>query len=98
MEGTLASNLRMASMGGVAARHLSRDTSEVIGFIGAGEQARMHLLSMKMVRPGLKKCRVAAPLSEVELSRNQYPGMRTRQTFSIWNACYCVPESVSNRP
>jgi hypothetical protein len=32
MEGTLASNLRMASMGGVAARHLSRDTSEVIGY------------------------------------------------------------------
>lgn len=60
MEGTLASNMRVASMGGVAARHLSRENSEVIGFIGAGEQAKMHLLSMKVVRPGLKECRVAA--------------------------------------
>ena len=60
MEGTLASNMRVAAMGGVAAKHLSRQDSEVIGFIGAGEQAKMHLLSMKVVRPGLKECRVAA--------------------------------------
>jgi ornithine cyclodeaminase/alanine dehydrogenase-like protein (mu-crystallin family) len=60
MEGTLASNMRVAAMGGVAAKHLSRHDSEVIGFIGAGEQAKMHLLSMKVVRPGLKECRVAA--------------------------------------
>jgi ornithine cyclodeaminase/alanine dehydrogenase-like protein (mu-crystallin family) len=60
MEGTLASNMRVAAMGGVAAKHLSRKDSEVIGFIGAGEQAKMHLLSMKVVRPGLKECRVAA--------------------------------------
>ena len=60
MEGTLASNMRVAAMGGVAAKHLSREDSEIIGFIGAGEQAKMHLLSMKVVRPGLKECRVAA--------------------------------------
>jgi ornithine cyclodeaminase/alanine dehydrogenase-like protein (mu-crystallin family) len=66
MEGTLASNMRVASMGGVAARHLSREDSEVIGFIGAGEQAKMHLLSMKVVRPGLKECRVAAKTIEEE--------------------------------
>lgn len=60
MEGTLASNLRVAAMGALAARHLARRDSEVIGFIGAGEQARMHLLSMKAVCPGLKVCRVAA--------------------------------------
>ena len=66
MEGTLASNMRVAAMGGVAARHLSREDSEVIGFIGAGEQAKMHLLSMKVVRPGLKECRVAAKTIEEE--------------------------------
>ncbi len=60
MEGTLASNMRVAAMGGIAAKHLSREDSEIIGFIGAGEQAKMHLLSMKVVRPGLKECRVAA--------------------------------------
>jgi len=60
LEGTLASNMRVAAMGAIAAKHLSRQDSEVIGFIGAGEQAKMHLLSMKVVRPSLKECRVAA--------------------------------------
>lgn len=66
MEGTLASNLRVAAMGGVAAKHLSRKDSKVIGFIGAGEQAKMHLLSMKAVRPGLEECRVAAKTTTEE--------------------------------
>ena len=66
MEGTLASNMRVAAMGGVAAKHLSRMDSEVIGFIGAGEQAKMHLLAMKVVRPSLKECRVAAKTIEEE--------------------------------
>ena len=60
MEGTLASNMRVAAMGGIAAKHLALRDSEVIGFIGAGEQAKMHLLSMKVVRPSLRQCRVAA--------------------------------------
>jgi len=66
MEGTLASNMRVAAMGGVAAKHLSREDSEIIGFIGAGEQAKMHLLSMKVVRPSLKECRVAAKTAKEE--------------------------------
>ncbi|MBN4063788.1 ornithine cyclodeaminase family protein [Cardiobacterium sp. AH-315-I02] len=66
MEGTLASNMRVAAMGGVAAKHLSRKDSEVIGFIGAGEQAKMHLLSMKAVRPSLKECRIAAKTTAEE--------------------------------
>lgn len=60
MEGTLASNMRVAAIGGVAAKHLARKDSKSIGFIGAGEQAKMHLLAMKVVRPGIKECRVAA--------------------------------------
>jgi len=66
MEGTLASNMRVAAMGAIAAKHLARRDSEVIGFIGAGEQAKMHLLSMKVVRPGLKQCRVTAKTLEEE--------------------------------
>jgi ornithine cyclodeaminase/alanine dehydrogenase-like protein (mu-crystallin family) len=66
MDGTLASNMRVASMGAIAARHLAREDSEVIGFIGAGEQAKMHLLSMKVVRPTLKVCRVADTSARVE--------------------------------
>lgn len=60
MEGTLASNIRVAAVGGIAANYLARDDAEVIGFIGAGEQAKMHLLAMKYVRPGLKQCRIAS--------------------------------------
>ena len=60
MDGTMCSNIRVAAMGAAAARVLSRENSEIIGFIGAGEQAKMHLLGMKSVRPGLKVCKVAA--------------------------------------
>ena len=60
MDGTLCSNMRVAAMGAAAARALAREDSQVIGFIGAGEQAKMHLLGMKSVRPGLKVCKVAA--------------------------------------
>ena len=59
MEGTLASNMRVAAVGAIAAKHLARKDSHSIGFIGAGEQAKMHLLAMKVVRPTLKICRVS---------------------------------------
>ena len=66
MDGTLCSNIRVAAMGATAAEVLSREDSEAIGFIGAGEQAKMHLLAMKSVRPSLKVCKVAAKLPEEE--------------------------------
>lgn len=60
MEGTLCSNVRVGAMGGLAARYLAKPDSQAIGFIGSGEQAKMHLISMKTVLPGLKRCRVGA--------------------------------------
>jgi len=66
MEGTLASNMRVAAMGGIAAKHLALEQSEVIGFIGAGEQAKMHLIAMKVVRPSLQECRIASCTVEEE--------------------------------
>lgn len=60
MEGTLCSNIRVGAMGGLAAKHLARQDSEVIGFIGAGEQSKMHLIAMKTAVPNLKECRVAS--------------------------------------
>jgi len=59
MEGTLASNMRVAAVGAIAAKHLARKDTHSIGFIGSGEQAKMHLLAMKVVRPSLKVCRVS---------------------------------------
>ncbi len=60
MEGTLCSNIRVGTMGAIAAKHLARDDSTSIGFIGAGEQAKMHLIAMKTAVPSLELCRVAA--------------------------------------
>ncbi|MEM9747114.1 MAG: ornithine cyclodeaminase family protein, partial [Actinomycetota bacterium] len=59
MDGTLCSNVRVGAMGGVAAKHLARPDAESIGFIGAGEQAKMHLIAMKTVVPSLRVCRVS---------------------------------------
>ena len=66
MDGTLCSNMRVAAIGATAAQYLAREDSESIGFIGAGEQAKMHLLGMKAVRPNLKVCKVAAKYPEEE--------------------------------
>jgi ornithine cyclodeaminase/alanine dehydrogenase-like protein (mu-crystallin family) len=60
MDGTLCSNMRVGAMGGIAAKHFARPDAERIGFIGAGEQAKMHLIAMKTVIPGLSECRVSA--------------------------------------
>lgn len=60
MEGTLCSNMRVGAMGALAARHLARPDSQSIGFIGAGEQAKMHLIAMKTAVPSLQTCRVVA--------------------------------------
>ncbi|MDF1853552.1 MAG: ornithine cyclodeaminase family protein [Verrucomicrobiales bacterium] len=60
MEGTLCSNVRVGAMGGLAAKHLARQDSETIGFIGSGEQAKMHLIAMKTTLPSLKYCKVGA--------------------------------------
>ena len=66
MEGTLCSNIRVGCMGAVAAKYLARADSESIGFIGAGEQAKMHLIAMKTALPSLQTCRVAAKSADEE--------------------------------
>lgn len=66
MEGTLCSNMRVGAMGALAAKHLAKADSESIGFIGAGEQAKMHLIAMKTALPNLKTCKVASKFQEEE--------------------------------
>ncbi len=60
MDGTLCSNVRVGTMGAVAAKYLARTDSKTIGFIGAGEQSKMHMIAMKTAVPSLEHCRVAA--------------------------------------
>ena len=71
MDGTLCSNVRVGAMGGVAARHFARPDAETIGFIGAGEQAKMHLIAMKTVVPSLRTCRVS---DKYESEERQFVG------------------------
>lgn len=66
MEGTLCSNIRVGCIGALAAKYLARQDSTSIGFIGAGEQAKMHLIAMKTAIPSLTECRVAAKLTDEE--------------------------------
>ncbi len=66
MEGTLASNLRVGAIGALAAKHFAPPQARTIGFIGSGEQAKMHLLAMKSALPSLAECRVSAKTAEEE--------------------------------
>ncbi len=60
MEGTLCSNVRVGAMGALAAKHLAKKDPKSIGFIGSGEQAKMHLIAMKTIFSTIEECRVAA--------------------------------------
>ncbi|MEX0346358.1 MAG: ornithine cyclodeaminase family protein [Rhizobiaceae bacterium] len=66
MEGTLCSNMRVGAMGAIAAKYLARPKAESIGIIGAGEQAKMHLIAMKTAIPSLKTCRIGAKTQSEE--------------------------------
>lgn len=66
MDGTLCSNMRVGAMGAIAAKHFARPDSKSIGFIGAGEQAKMHLIAMKTVVPAIEECRVSAKYEHEE--------------------------------
>ena len=66
MEGTLCSNLRTGATSAVAAKYLAKKDSEVIGFIGAGEQAKFHLMMMVSALPSLKTCKVSSRTNESE--------------------------------
>lgn len=64
MDGTAITDFRTAAVGATGVKYLSREDSTVIGFIGAGCQARAHLDSIKCVRPGINKCFVSAKTNE----------------------------------
>lgn len=68
MDGTLCSDIRTGAVSAVAAKYLARPDSKVIGFIGSGEQAKMHFLMLKHVLPELKQCRVASRQKSSELN------------------------------
>ena len=87
MEGTLCSNIRVGSIGALAAKYLARQDATSIGFIGAGEQAKMHLIAMKTAIPSLTTCRVAAKLvAEEEQFIREMSAIVPDMDFSMANS------------
>jgi len=58
MDGTHITNIRTGAAGGVAAKYLARKNSSVIGFIGAGVQARTQLMAISEVLPRIEEVKV----------------------------------------
>ncbi len=99
MEGTLCSNMRVGAMGALAASRLARQDATTIGFIGAGEQAKMHLLAMKTAVPSLERCLVAAKdaAEEANFQREMQPllpGMTIEATASNLEAAVSPADIV----
>ncbi len=66
MDGTICSNMRTAAVSTVAAKYLAKKNSETIGFVGAGQQARFHFLSIIHANPSVKKCFVSSRTEKSE--------------------------------
>jgi alanine dehydrogenase len=58
MDGTYITSLRTGAAGGVAVKYLARKNVSVIGFIGAGMQAKTQLLAISEVLPQIKEVKV----------------------------------------
>lgn len=66
IDGTLSTKMRTAAVGCVAAKYLAPSKVEVVGIIGAGEEARMHFTLLKHMFPSIKECRVSSLNTEIE--------------------------------
>lgn len=80
MDGTEITNIRTAAVGGVALKYLARENSEVIGFIGAGKEARAHLDAAVLSCLNLKKCYVSSRSEStvaafIEEKKEKYPSL-----------------------
>ena len=60
MDAGYLTEIRTAAVGATAAKYLSAEDAETIGFIGAGQQARRHFDLVKTVRPDIRTCYVSS--------------------------------------
>lgn len=58
MGGTCVTNMRTGAAGGIAAKHLARKDSSVVGLVGAGAQAKTQLAAMLSIYGRLEEVRV----------------------------------------
>lgn len=66
IDATLSTKMRTAAVGCVAAKYLAPSKVEVVGVIGAGEEARMHFTLLKYLFPTIKECRVCSLTTDIE--------------------------------
>lgn len=95
MEGTLCSNLRTAATSAVAAKYLAKKDSEVIGFIGAGAQAKSHFMAMMSVFPNLKLCKVSSRTIATE--QKFIAQMSRLYPYVKFEACYGSYEKAAKK-
>ena len=55
MDGTILSAMRTGGVGGIGAKYLAREDSEIVAMIGMGVQARTQALALKEALPNLKE-------------------------------------------
>ena len=67
MDGTYITSMRTGAAGGVAVKYLARRDSSVIGFVGAGTQAKTQLLAISEVLPKIKQVKVFDNRRELSL-------------------------------
>lgn len=60
IDGTFVTVARTAAVGCVAAKYLAPSVVETVGFIGGGEQAKMHFALLKHLFPTIKECRISS--------------------------------------
>jgi alanine dehydrogenase len=58
IDGTYITDIRTGAAGGVAVKYLARKGSTIIGFVGAGIQARTQLLAISEVLPKIEQVKV----------------------------------------
>ena len=56
--GTYLTDLRTGAVGGIAAKHLARKDSKIVGLIGAGAQAKTQLMALLTIYGSLEEIRV----------------------------------------
>ncbi len=75
--GTYIADLRTGAAGGVAAKHLARKDSKIVGLIGAGAQAKTQLMALLSLYSNLEEIRVWSRTKQtreqfLELTKKEY--------------------------
>ena len=99
MEGTLCSNLRTAAVSAVACKYLARNDASILAFIGSGEQAKTHFLSIMHVCKNIKKCMISSISNEtnerfIQQMSKLYPNMEFINCHDDYEKACCEADII----